>query len=52
MRTYPYEIEYYLTERDQKPFKDWLDGLRDVKARRCACAWIGRDWGTWATGKS
>ena len=33
MRTYPYEIEYYLTERDQKPFKDWLDGLRDVKAR-------------------
>jgi putative addiction module killer protein len=33
MQTYPYEIEYYRTERDQKPFKDWLEDLRDVKAR-------------------
>lgn len=33
MRTYPCEIEYYRTETGQKPFKGWLDGLRDTKAR-------------------
>jgi len=33
MQTYRYEIEYYRTEKDQKPFKDWLESLRDVKAR-------------------
>lgn len=33
MRTYRYEIEYYRTEKGRKPFKDWLESLRDVRAR-------------------
>lgn len=27
METYPYTIEYYLTETNKKPFKEWMDGL-------------------------
>lgn len=34
MKTYPYTITYYLTEADKKPFKEWLDGLKDIKARQ------------------
>lgn len=34
METYPYTIEYYLTESGGKPFKEWLDGLRDITARQ------------------
>ena len=33
MTTYPYEIDYYVTEQGGKPFKDWLEGLRDVQGR-------------------
>jgi len=33
METYPFSIEYYLTENNRKPFKEWLDGLKDVAAR-------------------
>ena len=33
MPTYPYEIDYYVTEQGGKPFKDWLEGLRDVQGR-------------------
>ncbi len=33
MQTYPFEIEYYRTENDRKPFKDWLESLRDVRGR-------------------
>ena len=33
MQTYRYEIDYYRTEGGRKPFKDWLEGLRDVRAR-------------------
>jgi len=33
MPTYPYEIDYYVTELGGKPFKDWLEGLRDVQGR-------------------
>lgn len=33
MQTFPYEIEYYRTESGRKPFKEWLEGLRDVRAR-------------------
>jgi putative addiction module killer protein len=33
MRVFPYEIEYYVTESDRKPFKEWLDGIRDVSGR-------------------
>jgi putative addiction module killer protein len=31
---YPYTISYYLTERGGKPFKEWLDGLKDIVARQ------------------
>jgi putative addiction module killer protein len=33
MPTYPYKIDYYATEQGGKPFKDWLEGLRDVQGR-------------------
>jgi putative addiction module killer protein len=33
MQLFPYEIEYYQAESGRKPFKEWLDNLRDVKAR-------------------
>lgn len=34
METYPYTITYYLTDAGKKPFKEWLDGLNDIKARQ------------------
>lgn len=34
METYPYTIAYYLTETSRKPFKEWLDGLKDITARQ------------------
>ncbi len=34
METFPYTIEYYLTEKGEKPFKEWLDGLKDIRARQ------------------
>ena len=34
METYPYIIAYYLTETSRKPFKEWLDGLKDITARQ------------------
>lgn len=33
MQTYPFELEYYVTADRRIPFKEWLDGLRDVTAR-------------------
>ena len=33
MQTFPYELEYYVTENGRKPFKEWLDALKDVNAR-------------------
>jgi putative addiction module killer protein len=33
MRTYPFELEYYVTEDGRVPFKDWLDGLKDITGR-------------------
>ena len=33
MSVYPYTIEYYLTENSRKPFKEWLDQLRDIRGR-------------------
>jgi putative addiction module killer protein len=33
MRTHPFELEYYVTDSGKIPFKEWLDGLRDVVAR-------------------
>jgi putative addiction module killer protein/probable addiction module antidote protein len=31
---FPYTIAYYLTEAGGKPFKEWLDGLKDIAARQ------------------
>lgn len=33
MQTFPYTIEYYVTDSDRIPFRDWLEGLRDVAGR-------------------
>jgi putative addiction module killer protein len=33
MQTFPYTIEYYVTESGGIPFKDWLERLRDVAGR-------------------
>lgn len=30
---FPYEIDYYITAEGEKPFKVWLDGLRDINGR-------------------
>ena len=34
VESFPYTISYYLTEAGGKPFKDWLDGLKDIVARQ------------------
>jgi len=34
VETFPYTIDYYLTADGRKPFKEWLDGLRDIAARQ------------------
>lgn len=33
METYPFTIEYHITDNNRKPFKEWLDGLKDIAAR-------------------
>ena len=33
MQTFPYEIEYFVVETGKKPFKEWLEGLKDVAGR-------------------
>ena len=33
MQAFPYEIDYYVTKEGKKPFKEWLESLRDIKAR-------------------
>lgn len=33
MQTFPYEIEYFTTATGQKPFKEWLEALRDINGR-------------------
>lgn len=30
---FPYELEYYVTDSGKKPFKGWLDALKDISAR-------------------
>jgi putative addiction module killer protein len=32
--TFPYTIDYYLTAAGRKPFKEWLERLRDITARQ------------------
>ncbi len=33
MPTFPFEIEYYVTNDGKRPFKAWLEGLKDVMGR-------------------
>lgn len=33
MRTYPFDLEYYVTDDGRAPFKEWLDDLKDITAR-------------------
>ncbi len=33
MKAFPFELEYYVAESGQIPFKEWLDGLKDVSGR-------------------
>ena len=42
VETYPYTIAYYLTETGGKPFKEWLDGLKDITARQKVCIRLDR----------
>jgi putative addiction module killer protein len=34
MESFPYTIAYYLTETGEKPFKEWLESLKDIMARQ------------------
>jgi putative addiction module killer protein len=34
VEAFPYTLSYYLTEAGEKPFKEWLDGLKDIMARQ------------------
>lgn len=34
METFPYTVDYYVAETGRKPFKEWLDGLKDIAARQ------------------
>ena len=33
MQSFPFELEYYVTAEGQRPFKEWLEGLKDISAR-------------------
>jgi len=33
MQTFPFKIDYYVTDSGRKPFKEWLEDLRDVHGR-------------------
>jgi putative addiction module killer protein len=33
MPIFPFEIEYYTTREGRKPFKGWLESLKDVRGR-------------------
>jgi len=34
VESFPYTVSYYLTPAGDKPFKEWLDGLKDILARQ------------------
>ena len=34
VESFPYTLSYYRTETGEKPFKEWLDGLKDIMARQ------------------
>ena len=33
MKVCSFTLEYYITESGKIPFKDWLEGLKDIRAR-------------------
>ena len=33
MQPFPFELDYYVTTEGERPFKEWLDGLPDIRAR-------------------
>lgn len=33
MQAFSFDIEYYITDLGKKPFKEWVDSLRDIKGR-------------------
>jgi putative addiction module killer protein len=33
LQTFPFELEYYVVKTGKKPFKEWLEGLKDVSGR-------------------
>jgi len=33
MRTFPFDIEYFVANTGKKPFKEWLAGLKDIAGR-------------------
>ena len=33
MQSFPFELEYYVSAAGKIPFKEWLEGLRDISAR-------------------
>ena len=42
MENFPYTISYYLTETGGKPFKEWIDSLKDIVARQKVCIRLDR----------
>ena len=34
VESFPYTISYYLTAAGGKPFKEWLDSLKDIMSRQ------------------
>ncbi len=53
MESFPYTLEYYLTEVGEKPFKEWLDGLKDIiAARRSVSGLTGVRLGTLGKNRS
>lgn len=33
MQTFPFEIDYYINKEGKKPFREWLENLKDITAR-------------------
>lgn len=33
MHVFPFELEYYVTAKGKLPFKEWIEGMKDVSAR-------------------
>ena len=43
MQTFPYGLEYFTTITGQKPFKEWLEALRDINGRAKVRVRLDRD---------